>query len=89
MKMVHEVKNRKTKLPQLRIIIDFLVRCAVLAVIIGLLYVCGTSISAVIGVYLGYRVLRLVLRLMCMVLSSVFTAVSIIILILIISLLIF
>ncbi|KAA6313461.1 hypothetical protein EZS27_035768 [termite gut metagenome] len=60
-----------------------------LGAVVGLIYAFGTSFSAVVGVYLGYKVLRLVLRLFSLVLSLVFTLVSIIILIAIISLLIF
>jgi hypothetical protein len=60
-----------------------------LAVVAGLIWACGATVSAVVGVYLGYKVLRLVLRLIGFVLSAVFTVISIIILITIISLLIF
>ena len=87
--MVHEVKNIKTKLPRLGINIDFWVRWAGLAGIIGLLYVCGATISTVLGVYLGCKILRHLLRLFGAFLSLVFTAVSIVILVIIISLIIF
>ncbi|MDR3265959.1 MAG: hypothetical protein LBT24_00100, partial [Tannerella sp.] len=60
-----------------------------LVAVVGLIYTFGTSFSAVIGGYLGYKVLRLVMRLFGLVLSLVFTLISIIILITIISLLIF
>ncbi|MDR3327496.1 MAG: hypothetical protein LBT04_05135, partial [Prevotellaceae bacterium] len=60
-----------------------------LVAVVGLIHAFGVSFSAVIGMYLGYKVLRLVLRLFHLVLASVFTVVSIIILIIIISLLIF
>jgi hypothetical protein len=60
-----------------------------LGAVAGLIYAFGTSFSAVAGVYLGYKVLRLALRLFHLILASVFTVVSIIILIIIISLLIF
>jgi hypothetical protein len=59
-----------------------------LVAVIGLIRFFGASFSAVVGIYLGYRVLRLVLRLFSLVMASVFTVVSIVILILIISLLI-
>jgi hypothetical protein len=59
-----------------------------LAAIIVLIQAFGMSISTVVGIYLGYRVLRLVLRLFGLVLSIVFTAVSIFILIVIMSLLV-
>jgi hypothetical protein len=87
--MVHEEKNRKTKLPQFRFIIDFGVRLAGLAGVAGLLYACGATISTILGVYLGYRILRLVIRLFGLLLSFVLTLISIFILILIITLLIF
>jgi len=86
--MVHEVKNIKTKLPRLGINIDFWVRWAGLAGIIGLLYVCGATISTVL-VYLGCKILRHLIRLFGAFLSLVFTAVSMIILVIIISLIIF
>jgi hypothetical protein len=88
--MVHEEKNIETKkLPRLGINIKFWFRLAGLAVVFGLIYACGASFSSVVGIYLGYRVLRLVLRFFRLVLSLVFTLVSILILIAIISLLIF
>jgi hypothetical protein len=59
-----------------------------LVTVIMLIRFFGASFSAVVGVYLGYRVLRLVLRLFSLVMASVFTVVSIAIMILIISLLI-
>jgi hypothetical protein len=59
-----------------------------LAAVIVLIQAFGASISTIVGIYLGYRVLRLVLRLFGLVLSIVFTAISIFILIVIISLLI-
>jgi hypothetical protein len=57
--------------------------------VIGLIHAFGASFSAAVGVYLGYRVLRLVIRLFSLVMAAVFTLVSIIAMILIISLLIF
>jgi len=87
--MVHEEKNSKTKLPRFRIIIDFGMQLTGLAGVTGLLYACGATIPAVLGVYSGYRVLRLVIRLFGLLLSIVFTLFSILILILIITLLIF
>jgi len=86
--MVHEIKNRKTKLPLLGIIINFVVRIAGLAAVIGLFYVCDATVSTVLGVYLGYRVLRLVMRLFGLLISAVFTAVFITFLVIIILILI-
>ncbi|MDR2056995.1 MAG: hypothetical protein LBP83_01700 [Dysgonamonadaceae bacterium] len=60
-----------------------------LVAVVVLMHAFGASFSVVVGVYLGYRVLRLVLRLWGLLASVVFTVVSIIILISIISLLIF
>jgi hypothetical protein len=60
-----------------------------LGVVIVLIHAFGASFSTMMGVYLGYRVLRLVLRLFGLLVSVIFTAVSIVILITIISLLIF
>jgi hypothetical protein len=60
-----------------------------LVAVVVLIHAFGASFSAAVGVYLGYRVLRLVVRLFSLVMASVFTVVSIIILITVISLLIF
>jgi hypothetical protein len=60
-----------------------------LTAVAGLIQLFGASFSTVVGVYLGYRVLRLVLRLFSLVMASVVTVVSIVIMLLIISLLIF
>ena len=60
-----------------------------LTAVIVLIHAFGASFSAVVGVYLGYKVLRLALRLFSLAMASVFTVISIIILISIISLLIF
>jgi succinate dehydrogenase hydrophobic anchor subunit len=60
-----------------------------LTAVIVLIHAFGASFSAVVGVYLGYRALRLVLRLLSLLASVVFTVVFIIVLISIISLLIF
>ena len=87
--MVHEVKNRKTKLPPLRIIIKLGGRLVGLTVVIGLLYAFSANISTVLGVYLGYKALRLVMRLFGLLVSAVFTIVSILFMLLIITLLIF
>ena len=87
--MVHEVKNIKTKLPRLKISIDFWAKLAGLAAIIGLLCACGATISTVLGLFLGYKLLRLIMRLLRLFLSVFFTLVSIIIVFLILSYLIF
>jgi hypothetical protein len=55
----------------------------------GLIAAFGASVSALAGIYLGYKLLRLVLRFTGLIVSLVFTFVSMIILVLIISLLIF
>jgi hypothetical protein len=55
----------------------------------GLIHAFGATLSTVLCVYLGYKLLKLAGRLLSLVLSLVFTLVSIIILIAIISLLIF
>jgi hypothetical protein len=59
-----------------------------LAAVIVLIQAFGASISTAVGIYLGYRVLRLVMRLFGLLISLVFTLVSIFILIVVISLLI-
>jgi hypothetical protein len=74
MKMVHEIKNLKTiKLPPLGIHI----RLAALAAVTGLLYLSGATFSGMVGMYFGYRILRLVGRLSGLLLSVVFTVISI------------
>jgi hypothetical protein len=60
-----------------------------LAAIVVLIHLFGASFSAVVGIYLGYRILRLVMRLFSLVMAVIFTVVSVVILISIISLLIF
>ncbi len=88
--MIHGNKNSETKkLLRLGINIRFWGWVAGLAVVIGLIYAFGASFSTVVGVYLGYRILRLVLRLFGQILSIVFTVVTIFILIAIISLITF
>jgi hypothetical protein len=59
-----------------------------LVAVIVLIKAFGASFSTVVGIYLGYRVLRLVMRLFGLLVSLVFTLVSIFILIVVISLLI-
>ena len=60
-----------------------------LGLVMWLIWACGASIWTIVGIYLGYKVLRLVLRLFGLLLSVLFTVISILILILIISLIIF
>jgi len=82
-----KIKNKKTSLlwNQHKIWGELLA----LGVIAWLIGACGASISTVVGIYLGYRVLRLVLKLIRQIFSVLFTVVSILIMIIIISLLIF
>ena len=87
--MVHAVKNIKTKLPPLQIRISFWLRLALFSAVIGGLYACGATFSTLLGMYIGYKILRLVLRFFRVLISLVYTAVSIVILILIISYIIF
>jgi hypothetical protein len=87
--MRNEEKIRKQKNSQLCNQHKIGLRLLELGVVVGLIYAFGTSFSAVVGVYLGYKVLGLVLKLFHLTLHLVFTLVSIIILIAIISLLIF
>jgi len=60
--MVHKIKNIETKLPPLGINIKLGGWLTGLAALITLLYVYDVSFSAVVGIYLGYMVLRLVMR---------------------------
>jgi hypothetical protein len=62
---------------------------AVLAAVAGLMLGFGSVILAAVGIWLGYRVLRLVFRLAGLLLRLVFVLVSIVVLSIIISLLIF
>jgi len=82
--MVQTVKNKKQRLPQLKINIGLALQLAVF----GVLYLCGVSIPTVIGVFLGYRVLRLILRLFGLIMAAVFTIISILFMLIIISLII-
>ena len=87
--MRNNVKNNETKLPQLGININSWLRLAGLAAVAGLIYAFGATFSTVIGIYLGYKLLRLILRVFGLVISLFFSLVSIVILISIILLLIF
>jgi hypothetical protein len=87
--MRNNVKNNKTKLPLLGININFWLRLAGLIVVAGLIYAFGATFSTVVGIYLGYKLLRLILRVFGLVISLIVSLVSIAILIAIISLLIF
>jgi len=89
MKMVHQIKKIETKLPQLRIIIKLGGYLTGLAVVIALFDGCEVSVFTVLGVYIGYRVLRLLMRLFRLICMAAITCFSIIILVLIITLLIF
>lgn len=87
--MVNNKKILKQKSSLLSgILINFVGCLAGLAVFAVLIYFFGASISTIIGVYLGYRILRLVMRLFGLLLSIIFTVVAILILIAIISLVI-
>jgi hypothetical protein len=82
-------KNIETKLPLLGINIRFWLRLVGLAVVAGLVWTCGATISTVAGIYLGYKLLRLILRIFGLLVSLFVSAVFAVILIIIISLLIF
>jgi hypothetical protein len=87
---VHKEKNRKTKkLPRLGIYIKFGFWVAGLAVLAGLIHAFGASISTIVGVYLGYKLLRLAIRIFQLIVSLLVSIVTAVILIIIISLLIF
>ena len=82
--MVHIVKNEKQRLPPLKINIRLGLQLAVF----GALYLYGGFISTVLGVFLGYRLLRLIFRLIGLLMTSVFNLIFIIVLLIIISLII-
>jgi hypothetical protein len=88
--MVHNKKILKQK-NSLRfgIIISIGLGWVVLVAVFGLLQGSGGTFSAVAGIYLGYKLLRLILRFFSLFISLFLTVVSIVILIAIISLLIF
>jgi hypothetical protein len=87
--MRNNEKNIETKLPPLGINIKFWGWLVGLAVVAGLIYAFGATFTTVVGIYLGYKLLRLILRVFGLVISLFYTVVSIVILIAIISLLIF
>ena len=60
-----------------------------LAAVFGFILGAGTTLSTLLAVYLGYRLLRLILRVMRLIFSLIFSVISIIVLILILSFLIF
>ena len=71
--MVHKVKNRKTKLPPLGIIIKSGGWLAGLAVGIGLLYIGGANISTILDVYSACKALLPVMRWFVPVFAGIFT----------------
>ena len=85
MKIVHIFKNLKQRLPSLK----FYIRLGLQLAVIGLLYVHGGSFSAVVGVFIGYKLVGLIFRLIGLLMTAVIIFISIIVLFLIISLLIF
>ena len=87
--MRNNEKNIETKLPLFGINIKFWLWLAGLAVVVWLIYVCGATVSTVVGIYLGYKLLRLILRIFGLIVSLFVSAVFAVILIVIISLLIF
>ena len=87
--MRNNVKNIETKLSLLGINIKLVVCLAGLAVVTGLIYAYGAAFTAVVAIYLGYKILRLVMRFFGLVLSCALTLITIFILIAIILLLIF
>jgi len=87
--MVHEIKNINKQLPLLGIIIKSGMLLLGFVVVLGLIRAFGASVSTVVAVYLGYKVLRLVMRLLGLVTVAIFTLFSIFILLLIITLLLF
>lgn len=86
--MRNNEKNIETKLSPLGININSWLKLAGLAAVVGLICAFGATFSTVIGIYLGYKLLRLILRVFGLVVSLFFSLVSIVILIAIISLLI-
>jgi len=82
--MVQTVKNIKQRLSRLKINIRLGLQLAVF----GLLYVYGGSIFTLLGVLLGYRILRLIFRLIGLLLNVVFIFIFIIVLLIIFSLII-
>ena len=82
--MVHVVKNIKTKLPPLRINIRFWGWLAAITAIIVVFCAYGATFYTILGIYIGYKILRLVMRLFGLILSFVFTVISIAILVIVI-----
>jgi hypothetical protein len=86
--MRNEEKIRKQKNSLLRNHHKIWLGLLGIVAVIVLIQAFGASISTAVGIWLGYRVLRLAMRLFGLLVSLVFTLVSIFILITIISLLI-
>ena len=87
--MRNNEKNIERKLPQLGINIKYGLYLAAFLGILGAIYACGATVSTVVGIYLGYRVLKLLWRIFGLLLSLFISVVSVVILTAIISLLIF
>jgi hypothetical protein len=77
--MVQVVKNQKTKLPPLRINIRFGLMLVAIAAVIGELYAYGAVIYIILGIYLGYRILRFVMRLIGLIISVFYIAILVLI----------
>ena len=82
--MVHIVKNEKQRLPPLKINI----RLGLQLVVFGVLFLYSGSISTVLWVFVGYRLLGLIIRFIGLLMTSVIKLIFIIILLIIISLII-
>jgi hypothetical protein len=66
-----------------------IIKLCVFLGVVGLLFAFGASFSAAVGLFAGYKILRLTGRLLGLFVSFILTVISIIILFTIISLLIF
>lgn len=79
-------KIKKQSALSLGIIIRFGLGVGILGAVIGVIYACGAPVASLVGIYLGYKLVKLLLRLVGLILSLAVTIISIIVLITIISL---
>jgi len=87
--MRNNVKNNETKLPPLGINIKFGWWLVGLAMVVGLIYAFGATISTIASIYIGYKLLKLILRVFGLLISLFIFIVFVATVITIISLIVF
>ena len=86
--MMQKVKKQETRTTFPPISMVWVMRVAGVAIIGALIWVFGQSVPAVIGVWLGYKAIKLAIRLFGLAMAFFYTAILLILIIVIISLII-